>query len=59
MGFRDSSDGKESACSEGDPGSVSGLGGSPGEGNGSSFQYSAWRISRTEEPGRLQSMGSQ
>ena len=25
MGFRDSSDGKESACNEGDPGSVLGL----------------------------------
>ena len=59
MGFHDSSDGKESACSEGDPDSVPGLGGSPGEGNGNSLQYSAWRIPRTEERGRLQSIGSQ
>ena len=35
-------DSKESACNAGDPGSVSGLGRSPGdgEGNGKSFQYS-------------------
>ena len=32
---------------------------SPGEGNGYSLQYFAWRISRKEEPGGLQSMGSQ
>ena len=31
---------KESACSEGDPGSIPGLGGSPGEGNGNPLQYS-------------------
>ena len=34
------SDGKESACSAGDQGSVLGLGRSPGEGNGNPFQYS-------------------
>ena len=28
---------------------------SPGQGNGSAFQYSAWRIPWTEEAGRLQS----
>ena len=28
-------------------------------GNGSSLQYSCWRIPWTEEPGQLQSMGSQ
>ena len=33
------SDGKESACSVGDPGSIPGLGRSPGEGNGSPLQY--------------------
>ena len=32
--------GKESACSAGDPGSVPGLGRSPGEGNGNLLQYS-------------------
>ena len=34
MGFPGGSDGKESACNEGDLGSVPGLGRSPGEGNG-------------------------
>ena len=33
-------DGKESACSVGDLGSISGLGRSPGEGNGNPLQYS-------------------
>ena len=33
-------DSKESACSEGDPGSTPGSGRSPGEGNGYPFQYS-------------------
>ena len=34
-----SSVGKESACSAGDPGSIPGLGRSPGEGNGNPLQY--------------------
>ena len=34
------SDGKESACSAGDPGSIPGLGRSPGEGHGNPLQYS-------------------
>ena len=34
------SDGKASACSAGDPGSISGSGRSPGEGNGNPPQYS-------------------
>ena len=34
------SDGKASACSVGDPGSIPGLRRSPGEGNGNSLQYS-------------------
>jgi len=33
-GFSGGSAGKESACNAGDPGSVSGSGRSPGEGNG-------------------------
>ena len=40
MGFPGGSDYKESACNVGDLGSVSGLGRSPGEGNGNSLQYS-------------------
>ena len=34
LGFPGGSDGKESACSVGDPGSIPGSGRSPGEGNG-------------------------
>ena len=40
MGFPCSSVRKESACSAGDPGSIPGLGRSPGEGNGNPLQYS-------------------
>ena len=40
------SDGKESACSTGDPGSIPGLRRSPGEGNGYSLQYSCLENSR-------------
>ena len=40
MGFPWSSVGKESACSAGDLGLISGLGRSPGEGKGSPLQYS-------------------
>ena len=40
MGFLCSSVGKESACNEGDPGSIPGLGRSPGEGSGNPLQYS-------------------
>ena len=34
------SDGEESACNAGDPGSIPGLERSPGEGNGNPLQYS-------------------
>ena len=37
---KNGSDGKESAYSAGDPGSILDLGRSPGEGNGYPFQYS-------------------
>ena len=39
-GFPGGSDGKESACSGGNPGSFPRSGKSPGEGNGNPFQYS-------------------
>ena len=39
-GFPGGSDSKESACNAGDPGSIPGLGRSPGEGNGNPRQYS-------------------
>ena len=53
------SDGKAFAYNAGDPGSIPGLGRSPGEGNGNPLQYLAWKIPWTEESGRLQSMRSQ
>ena len=40
MGLTCSSVSKESACSAGDPGSIPGLGRSPGEGNGNPLKYS-------------------
>ena len=40
MGFRSDSDGKESACNAGDPGSIPGFGRAPGEGYGNPLQYS-------------------
>ena len=40
MDFSDGSDGKESAFSAADPGSIPGSERSPGEGNGNPFQYS-------------------
>ena len=49
------SDGKESACNTGDRGSIPGLGGFPGEGNGNPLQYSCLGNPWTEEPGGLQS----
>ena len=57
--FPGGSDGKASVYHAGDPGSSRGLGRSPGGGNGNPLQYFAWKIPWTEEPGRLQSMGSQ
>ena len=59
MGFPGGSDGNESACNAGDPDSIPGSGRAPGAGNGTHSSILAWRIPRTEEPGRLQSMGSQ
>ena len=40
LGFPGGSDGKASVCNAGDPGSIPGLGSSPGERNGSPLQYS-------------------
>ena len=40
MSFLCGSDGKESACNVGDPGSTPGSGRSPGEGSGNALQYS-------------------
>ena len=40
FGFPGGSDSKESVCNVGAPGSIPGLGRSPGEGNGNPLQYS-------------------
>ena len=52
-------DGKASAYNVGDLGSIPGLGRSPREGNGNHSCILAWRIPQAEEPGGLQSIGSQ
>ena len=52
-GFPGGSEGKESACSVGDPSMIPGSGRSPGEGNGNPLQYSCLENSWTEEPGGL------
>ena len=57
LGFPGGSDGKESACNAGDPGSIPGSGRSPGEGNGNSLQYSRLENPTAEEPGGLPSLG--
>ena len=49
----------ESACIAGDLGSFPGSGRSPEEGMKIHSSILAWRIPWTEEPGGLQSMGSQ
>ena len=54
--------GKESACNTGDirdMGSIPGSGRSPGRDHGNPLHILAWRIPWTQEPGRLQSIGSQ
>ena len=58
LGFSGGSDSKEPACNAGDPGLIPGSGRSPGEGKAYSLQYLCLENSKTEEPGRLQSMGS-
>ena len=59
--FPDGSDGKESTCNAGDPGSIPELGRSPGEGNGNPLQYFCLEnpMDLTEEPDRLHFMGLQ
>ena len=55
-------DGNESAFNAGDLGLILGLGRSTWVGNDCALRFSsvlAWRIPWTQEPGRLQSMGSQ
>ena len=53
------SDGKESACNAGDPGSILGQEESLEKGMATHSSILAWRIPWRDEPGELQSMGSQ
>ena len=59
LGFPGCSDGKESTCSAGDQGSIPESRRSLEKGMATHSSIVAWRIPWTEEPGRLQSMGSQ
>ena len=59
LGFPGGSEVKASACDEGDLGSITGLGRSPEKEMATHSSILAWRIPWTEEPGGLQSMGSQ
>ena len=58
-GFPGGSDGKASACNAGDPGSIPGLGRSLEKEMATHSKTLGWKIPWMEEPGRLQSMGSQ
>ena len=57
-GFPDGSVVQNPPTNTGDVGSVPGLGRSPGEDIATHSSILAWEIRWTEEPGRLQSMGS-
>ena len=57
--FPGGSEGKESACHAGDLGSIPGSGRSLEEGMATHSSILTWRVPWTEDPGRLQSMGSQ
>jgi len=59
MDFLGGSDSKESACNGGDLSLIPGLGRPLEKGMATHSSILAWRIPWTEEPGRLQSMGSQ
>ena len=58
-GFPGGLDGKESTCNEGDLGSTLDWEDPLEEGMATHSGILTWRIPWTEEPGRLQSMGSQ
>ena len=59
MDFIGGSESKVSAYNVGDLGLIPGSGRSLGEGNGNLLQYTCLENPMAEEPGRLQSMGSQ
>ena len=58
--FRGGSDGKESGCNAGNPGSAPGYQEDPLEKGMATYAcFLAWRILWTEDPGGLQRLGSQ
>ena len=59
MGFPGGSEGKESACNAGDPGSIPRSGSTPEKEMATYSSTLAWKIPCMEKPGRLQSTGSQ
>ena len=59
MGFPGDSVVKNLSAKAGDMSSIPGWGRSPGEGSVNPLQYSCLGIPGSEEPGELQSMGSQ
>ena len=59
MDFPGGSDVKYSACNAGDQGLIPGLGRSLEKEMATYSRFLVWRIPRTENAGRLQSMGSQ
>ena len=59
LGFPGGSDGKESACSAGDPGSIPGWKDPLEKRMATHSSTLSWKIPGTEEPDSLQSMGSQ
>ena len=58
LGFPDSSVDKESTFNSGNPGSIPGLGRSPGEGKGYPFQYSDLENSMDYSPWRHKQLGT-
>ena len=59
MGFPCGSDGRESVCNAGDPGSIPGSEDPLEKGIATHSSILAWRIPLTDESGGLQSMGLQ
>ena len=59
LGFPGGSGGKVSACNEGEPGSILGWEDHLEREMATHSSTLAWKIPWTEDPGRLQSMGSE
>ena len=57
VGFSGGSEGKESACSAGDPGLIPESGRSPGEGDGYPLQCSCLQTPTDREPPRVDAAG--